>query len=113
MLISALGYGIVFLSMILFVEFVGLGNRLSFLISYMIAYVFDYFANLNVLFYKNHSNSRLFLYFFYIIFVAAIGNILFLMLESALNFNYIILTFFTMVILFPLRFVILKYVVYR
>ncbi|MDP1822133.1 MAG: GtrA family protein [Archangium sp.] len=110
--VSLVAYGLVFCLMFLLVDVLGAGRSLAFLITYAIAYVFDYFSNLKVVFRREHSRSRLVKYVIYLATFFALANGLFY-LAGYLKLHYLLETFLTLATLFPLRFLTLRYVVFR
>lgn len=110
--VSVLAYGLVFGLMFLFVDVFGLNRRLAFFFTYLIAYIFDYIANCRAVFRREHSHHRLLGYIAYLAVFFGLANALFHVL-GYLGVHYLLETFLTLVILFPLRFVALRYVVFR
>lgn len=110
--VSLVAYAIVFVLMYLFVDIVRLNRSVSFLLTYAIAYVFDYFSNLRFVFRQTHSNLRLVKYLIYLVVFFFLANFVFLMTDK-LNLHYILATFLTLAIVFPLRFISLRFLVFR
>jgi putative flippase GtrA len=111
--VSVVGYGMIFGLMFLFVDVVGLERSFAFFMTYLFAYVFDYISNLMVVFRKGNSHQRLFCYLIYLIFFFFVGNVVFYAVVYFVKSHYLLETLLTMLILFPLRFFTLRYLVFR
>jgi len=111
--VSVVGYGMIFGLMFLFVDVVGLERSFAFFLTYLFAYVFDYISNLMVVFRKGNSHQRLFCYLIYLIFFFFVGNVVFYAVVYFVKSHYLLETLLTMLILFPLRFFTLRYLVFR
>jgi putative flippase GtrA len=110
--VSLIAYLLVFALMFLFVDIIGTNCSLAFFISYALAYVYDYISSLRFIFKKEHNTKRLVFYVCYLLIFFSIGNVVYLSLEK-LGLNYIIQAFLAMVLVFPLRYNALKYIVFR
>lgn len=110
--VSLAAYALVFSLMFVFVDVAGLGKSLAFFITYAIAYVFDYVSNLRVVFRREHSRERLVKYVVYLAVFFGLANGLFYVV-SLLHLHYLLETFITLATLFPLRFLTLRFVVFR
>jgi putative flippase GtrA len=112
MCVSLIAYLLVFALMFLFVDIIGTNCSLAFFISYALAYVCDYISSLRFIFNKEHNTKRLIFYVCYLLIFFSIGNVVYLSLEK-LGLNHIIQAFLAMVLVFPLRYNALKYIVFR
>ena len=112
MCVSIVAYLLVFALMFLFIDIIGTNSALAFFISYALAYVYDYISSLRFIFKKEHNTTRLVFYVCYLLIFFSIGNAVYLFLEE-LGLNYIIQAFLAMVLVFPLRYIALRYCVFR
>src|SRR5690606_28166273 len=101
-LISIIGYGFIFSSLFLMVDYFRFNQTISFILVYGLAYILLYGVQLKFLYFKEHDYRKLFRYF------ASIGvfyigaNILF-NIGLYLGIHYLISTGLTILILMPLR----------
>lgn len=110
--VSVVAYGMVFLLMYIFAELLRLNSQAAFFLTYTLAYVFDYFANLKVVF-RSANGSKVFgRYLIYLALFFGLANALFWVL-GGFGIGYFAATILTLVLLFPLRFFWLRTVVYR
>ena len=105
--VSALAYIVVFVSMILFVNLCKFSHQISFFFSYTLAYFFDYIATCKIVFKQKHSNHQFVKYLIYLVIFFGLANLIFFLLEH-LGIHYLLETFGTILILFPLRFFVLR-----
>ena len=110
--VSISAYLFVLALMFLFVDVIGLNSSLAFFITYASAYVYDYISSLRFVFNKEHNTTKLVIYVCYLLIFFLIGNAVYFFLNK-LGFNYIIQTFLAMVLVFPLRYGALKYIVFK
>lgn len=110
--ISVLGYGYVFLSLYVMITIFELNKTISFLIVYGVLYFFLYFIQLKILFKTESNTTKIIKFCLSLILFYIISNILFYFFTE-IGFNYLIATFITITIIFPLRFVVSKYYVYK
>jgi len=110
--VSISAYLLVLALMFLFVGIIGINSSLAFFITYALAYVYDYISSLRFVFNKDHNTKKLIIYVSYLLIFFLIGNAVYLFLKK-LGFNYLIQTFLAMVLVFPLRYSALKYIVFR
>jgi putative flippase GtrA len=110
--VSISAYVLVLALMFLFVDIIGFKSSLAFFITYGLAYVYDYISSLRFVFNKEHNTKKLVIYVCYLLIFFLIGNAVYLLLKK-LGLNYIIQTFLAMVLVFPLRYSALKYIVFR
>jgi putative flippase GtrA len=111
-LVSIFAYGLVFGLMIFFVDLLKINHQSSFFLTYLIAYIFDYIATYKLVFKKTHSNKQLLKYILYLLSFLFLVNAIFYFVQY-INSHYLIETFVTMIILFPLRFLALRYLVFK
>lgn len=110
--VSISAYLLVLALMFFFVDIFGLNSSLAFFITYALAYVFDYISSLRFVYNKKHNTKKLVIYVCYLLTFFLIGNAVYFFLKE-LGFNYIIQTFLAMVLVFPLRYRALKYIVFK
>lgn len=111
-LISATGYIFVFSGLFIFIELFKFNEKLSFCIIYGICYIFLYYIQLKVLFNSQHDHKKFLKFVFYLIFLYLLANLLYNSLNF-LNFHYLLSTAISVTILIPIRFIIIKYYVYK
>ena len=109
-LVSLILYTYVFGVLWFFVEALGLDEFISYIITYLSAYLFDYLLTLKWVFKGEHKNKKLYKYLLYLFFCLLINFILYRFVFE--YFNYMISALFVAVALFPLRFFISKAFVY-
>ena len=111
-IISVIGYLIIFLGLYLFVDILNINKTISFLIIYAFNYMFLYMIQLKYLFKTNHNSTKLIRFLIYLVSFYLIANLLFNSLTS-FGLQYLVAATLTIIILFPLRLLILKKVVYK
>lgn len=111
-LISFFGYGFVFGLMYLLVNLIKEDPKVAFLVTYLLAYVLDYLVNLFVVFNKNHTNDKAIKYLGYLIVFYIVSNLLYRFIID-LGVNHLISVFLTMSLLFPLKFLSSKFIVFK
>jgi len=111
-LLSLVSYGFVFVGIIFLVEFSGISETMSFIIIYAINYLFLYIAQNKYLFKTKHDPNKLIRFIIYLVVFYILAIILF-NTGTKLGLQYLITTALTIIILFPLRLLILKKVVYK
>ena len=111
-LLSLVSYSFVFVGIIFLVEFSGISETMSFIIIYAINYLFLYIAQNKYLFKTKHNPNKLIRFIIYLVVFYILAIILF-NTGTKLGLQYLITTALTIIILFPLRLLILKKVVYK
>jgi hypothetical protein len=111
-LLSLVSYSFVFVGIIFLVEFSGISETMSFIIIYAINYLFLYIAQNKYLFKTKHDPNKLIRFIIYLVVFYILAIILF-NTGTKLGLQYLITTALTIIILFPLRLLILKKVVYK
>ena len=111
-LISFLSYLYTFSLLYLFVEKWNQNRTLSFLLIYGSAYILLYWIHLRVLFLKQHQNKRLLKYIFSILLFYISANLIY-NAGLYLKIHYLLSTALTIVLLMPMRFLFLKFFVYK
>lgn len=111
-LISLFSYIYIFGMLYLLVDIWKFNKTLAFLLVYGFAYLFLYTVQLKYLFKTQHKNKKLVKFVVTILFFYIISNLLY-NLFLFLNINYLIATVFTIALLFPIRFLVLRNIVYR
>jgi putative flippase GtrA len=111
-LLSAGGYIYVVVSLFVFVDFFEFNERVSYFMIYFLAYLFDYVLTMRFIFQKEHRNIVLLKYLIYLGIFFLLNNMLY---GSILYFgtHYVIASVFVIMILFPLRFLTIKFVVFK
>lgn len=110
--VSISAYLLVLALMFLFVDIISLNSSLAFFITYAFAYLYDYISSLRLVFNKEHNTKKLVIYVCYLLIFFLIGNAVYFFLKK-LGFNYMIQTLLTMILVFPLRYSALKYIVFK
>ncbi len=111
-IISIVGYSIIFFGLYLFIDVLKVNKTISFLIVYAFNYMFLYMVQLKYLFMTNHNSKKMIRFLIYLFFSYLIATLLFFVLTS-FNLQYLIATVLTVIILFPLKLFVLKKVVYK
>jgi hypothetical protein len=111
-LLSLLSYGFVFAGIIFFIEVLGISKNISFALIYAINYLCLYTAQNKYLFKTKHDSSKLIRFIIYLVFFYLLAIFLFT-LGTKIGLQYLLATGTTILILFPLRLLILKKVVYK
>jgi|SaaInlStandDraft_1057018.scaffolds.fasta_scaffold72668_3 hypothetical protein len=111
-LLSLLSYGFVFVGIILFIEVIGVSKNISFAVIYGINYLCLYTAQNKYLFKTKHNNSKLIRFVIYLVVFYFLAIFLFT-IGTKIGLQYLVATGTTIIILFPLRLLILKKVVYK
>lgn len=108
--VSVVGYLYVLGFLYIFVGFLNFNESFSYFVVYLSAYVFDYILTLKLVFKKEHKSTVLIKYLIYLSLFFAFNNFLY---NVALYFNihYIASSVIVIMILFPLRFFTLKFIV--
>lgn len=110
--ISIFGYGFVFASLYLMVNILNVNKSFSFMIVYGVSYLLLYSLQLKFLFQTEHNKYKLLKFCFSLLFFYLLANIIY---NLCIHFeiNYLISTATTIILLFPLRFIVSKYFVYK
>lgn len=110
--ISLASYTFIFILMFILVDIFEIGKSISFFFVYALNYIFLYTIQLNFLFKTKHSSNKLRRFFIVIFIFYLITNLLY-NLGLQLNLNYLVSTFLTIVLLFPLRFLVSKKIMFK
>lgn len=110
--ISILSYAYIFVSLFLMVNFLKINETISFMTVYGIAYLLLYSVQLKYLFKKEHNKHKLIRFCLTLLFFYGLANLIYNICIYN-NVNYLISTILTIVLLFPLRFIVYKYFVYK
>lgn len=110
--ISIIGYGFVFVSLYVLVDFLEINKSISFMIVYGVSYILLYSVQLKYLFNATHNKYKLIRFCISIISFYALANLLF-NIGVYFKINYLISTLLTVIILMPLRFLVSKFVVFK
>lgn len=111
-LVSAFGQAYNFLGMFVLVHFLKVNETLSFILVYGFGYIWGYLLTVRYVFSHAHSNVKLLKYILHTVFFLAVGSLLFHGLVL-IHINYMIATFLTIVLLFPVRFIVYKLLVFK
>ncbi len=112
LLISVIGYTLIFFGLYFFIDILNFSKTVSFIIIYAINYIIIYNIQLNYLFKTKHESKKLIKFIIYLLTFYLLANFLFNVFLK-IGFLYLISTALTIIILFPLRLLILKKVVYK
>jgi len=111
-LIAAFNYPILFGFMFIFKNYFLFEDQLCFFLSYLIAYFVAYILQTK-LFKSGHKNSIAFKYFLQIVIFFSVGNLLFFLFNGKMDLNYLLATLIVIGLLFPLRYLFSKFVVFK
>jgi len=111
-LIAAFNYPILFGLMFMFKNYFLLKDQLCFFFSYLIAYLIAYILQTK-LFKSGHKNRIAVKYLLQIVIFFSIGNLLFFIFNGKMDINYLWSTLAVICLLFPLRFLFSKFVVFK
>jgi hypothetical protein len=110
--LSAFGYIYVFIMMFLLTGLAKVNARISYFVIYLSAYTLDYYLTLKYVFNTKHSIRKITKYIIYLASFFVLGNFLFNIFME-LSAQYLVATLIVMCILFPLRFLVNKLIVYK
>ena len=110
--ISIVGYGFVFISLYILVDFFKINKSISFMIVYGVSYILLYSVQLKYLFNTTHNKYKLIRFCISIISFYVLANLLY-NIGVYLKINYLLSTVITVVMLMPLRFLVSKFVVFK
>lgn len=111
-IISIIGYSIIFFGVYLFVDILNMNETISFLTIYAFNYVFLYMIQLKYLFKTKHNHKKVIRFIIYLVIFYLLATFLFT-IGTKIGLQYLLATATTIIILFPLRLLILKKVVYK
>jgi len=111
-LLSLASYGFVFLGIMFLKEVLDVSETMSFIIIYAINYLFLYTAQNKFLFRTKHNTRKLIRFIIYLVVFYLLAIVLFI-IWTEIGLQYLIATALTVIILFPLRLLILKKVIYK
>lgn len=109
--LSVAMYVSIFFVMYIAVDIIGVSEMPAYVTTYTFAYFADYLINLRYLFYRDHSWPTVVKYVFQILFFLGCGSFIFKMLIT-INIHYLVATLLTAILLFPLRFLAYKFIVF-
>lgn len=110
--ISVIGYSIIFFGLYIFVDILKINKTISFMIIYAFNYAFLYIIQLKYLFKTKHNHKKLIRFIIYLVIFYLLATFLFTV-GIKIGMQYLLATGATIIILFPLRLLILKKVVYK
>ena len=110
-LVSAGGYIYIVVFMYIFIDLLKINKSLSYFSIYLFAYLFDYLLTLRFIFQREHKNILLIKYVLYLAIFFILNNV-FYNTMIFLNVHYMVSTITTTLILFPLRFLSFKFVIF-
>lgn len=110
--VSIFGYLTVFILMYLLVGGLKLNPQVAYFFTYFVVYVIDYTATLLLVFRKNHDQEKVKRYLAFLVVFFILNNLLFRSF-TILGLNYIVAVVGVMVLLFPLKFISSKLVVFK
>ena len=111
-LISLIGYTFVFTGLYLLVDILKVNESIAFMIIYGLSYLLLYFLQLKVLFRTDHTHAKLVKFFISIFAFYLMANLLF-NIGVYLKLNYLVATVLTIGLLFPIRFIVSKFIVFK
>lgn len=110
--ISIIGYSFVFGGLYLLVDVLHLNESIAFMIIYGLSYLLLYVLQLKFLFRTKHTKNKLIRFCISIFAFYLLANLLF-NIGVYLELNYLISTVLTIALLFPIRFIVSKFVVFK
>ena len=112
---SVVSFVSIFALMFIFVDILKIGLRVSYFIIYIFAYIADYLINLKIIFLKTHNMKTVKKYLLQLPIFFVLRNVLFnfFTLFAFFKVNYILSTILVVAILFPLRFLVQKNIIYK
>ena len=110
--VSLLGYIFVFGGLYFLVDILEVNKSIAFLIIYALVYIQLYCIQLKFLFKSNHSSRKFILFCISLSLFYFLAN-LFFNLGLYFKYNYLTSTLVTVIILFPIRFVTAKFIVFK
>lgn len=111
-LIAAFNYPILFSLMFIFKNYFLFDDQLCFFLSYLIAYLIAYILQTK-LFKSGHKNTIAIKYLLQIVIFFSVGNLLFFLFNGKMDINYLSATLIVICLLFPLRYLFSKFVVFK
>lgn len=111
-LISCIGYTFVFSGLYLLIDVMHIHKSIAFMIIYGLSYLLLYILQLQFLFKTKHTRDKLIRFCISILAFYMLANLLF-NIGVYLDLNYLIATVLTIGILFPIRFIVSKFVVFK
>lgn len=111
-LISIVGYGLIFFGLFVLVELLNINKSVSFLIVYAFTYIYLYAIQLKYLFKTKHNISKLTRFYVSVFIFYLFANIIF-NIGLKLNINYLVSNALTIIILMPLRLIVSKLFVFK
>ena len=110
--LSLVSYGFVFAGIIFLIEVLSISKTISFVIIYAINYLLLYTAQNKYLFKTKHNHKKLIRFIIYLVIFYLLAIFLFT-IGTKIGLQYLLATGATILILFPLRLLVLKKVVYK
>ncbi|GEM_PF-1674850 len=111
-LVSIFSYCYVFIGLYVLIDVFRVNKSLSFFIVYLIAYAMLYFIQLKYLFKQKHEHQKLVKFLLHIGFFFICNNLLFNLLIW-IGLHYFIATAANILLLFPLRYLSSKFIVFK
>ena len=111
--IAAITYSVLFTVIYVLADKFEINSQIAFGIAYLIGYTMSYTLQSNYLFKSGHSTKILIKYFSQICVFFVAGNLIFFLFESVFRVHYSVATILTILLLFPLRFLYSKKIVFK
>lgn len=111
--VSIFTYTVLFGMMIYMNEYLLLKKQVSYALSYILGYILSFILQAKIVFLSGYSKKIFFLYILQIIFFFISGNFLFYFLNYIISINYIFSTLLVIFLLFPLRYLVAKKIVFK
>jgi putative flippase GtrA len=111
-LTSAASYVFILGAMFVLVDWLTLNKVVAYVLVYLAAYAFEYYATLRLVFRSDHSHRKVLKFLIYVGSFLTLNTWVYKLL-LALELHYLVATVATAALLMPLRFVVNKYWVYR
>lgn len=110
--LSITGYAFVFFFLFFLIDLSGFNKSISFLLVYGCWYLVLYSLQLKFLFNTEHTQKKFIKFCIYLVVFYIIANLLF-NFGIYLKINYLLVTLIIIAVLMPLRFITIKYFVYK
>lgn len=110
---SVFGYAFVMGSLWLLVEIFNLQVNASYAITYFFAYVLEYVLSVKVIFLTGYTTRSIVRYLAYIALMYGVNNLTFYVFTNLFKVEYKMAAILVILSLFPFKFLIQKYIVFR
>jgi putative flippase GtrA len=110
--VSIGGYISLFIILYALIDLAHVNKRVAYFLVYAVFYFINYILNLSYIFKSRHSNKKAMKYMIYILIFFTLNNAIYnTILFTGISYKYAVII--TMGILFPLRFLSSKFIIYK